>query len=202
MTDSAQDFWNESYKEDASQVIVPDLVLDAEIQALPIGHALDLGCGSGENALKLAARGWSVVGLDWADHAIELAQRVAQEQGLDAMFAVADLTTWQPLPQFDLVISTYSLPSGEAGKQILANAAAALRVGGTLLVVEWDRSMAAIWGVAEDEFLTPSQIVAWLPSLVVEKAEVRRFEKMFAPDDMRASQGAAAFVAVVRARKE
>lgn len=202
MTDSAQNFWNESYKEDASQVLVPDLVLDDEIQALPIGHALDLGCGSGENALKLAARGWSVMGVDWAEHAIELAQRAARKQGLDAVFAVADLVTWQPQQKFDLVFSTYSLPSGEAGKQILANAAAALRVGGTLLVAEWDRSMAAIWGVAEDEFITPSQIVAWLPSLIIEKAEVRRFEKMFAPDDMRASQGTTAYVAVVQARKE
>jgi len=39
------------------------------------GRALDLGCGTGTNALYLAQRGWHVVGVDFSSTAIEEAQR-------------------------------------------------------------------------------------------------------------------------------
>ena len=74
-----KNFWNDAYKEDPDQVEVMDLILDDEVKRLPVGTALDLGCGTGTNALKLARRGWSVIGVDWAEHAIELATRSAQE---------------------------------------------------------------------------------------------------------------------------
>ena len=44
---------------------------------------MDLGCGAGTNARKLAERGWSVVGVDWVESAIEMATRAAQESDLD-----------------------------------------------------------------------------------------------------------------------
>ena len=81
-----KNFWNDAYKEDPDQVEVMDLILDDEVERLPVGSALDLGCGTGTNALKLARRGWSVIGVDWAEHAIELATRSARENGLDALF--------------------------------------------------------------------------------------------------------------------
>ena len=75
-----QAFWNEAYEEGPNQVEVADLILDDELEGLPGGTALDLGCGAGTNALKLADRGWSVIGVDWAEHAVELATRSAQEK--------------------------------------------------------------------------------------------------------------------------
>ena len=148
-------FWNEAYKEDANQVMVVDRILDGELQDLPVGAALDLGCGVGTNALKLASKGWSVVGVDWAEHAIELANDARAQRGLDAKFVVGDITSWRSEDRFDLVISTYALPGGEGSRRALQTAVEALKPGGTLVVCEWDRSMTEAWGFGEDDLMTP-----------------------------------------------
>jgi SAM-dependent methyltransferase len=54
------------------------------------GSVLDVGCGTGENALYLAARGHEVVGVDLARRAIERAETKAAERGIDAAFRVWD----------------------------------------------------------------------------------------------------------------
>jgi len=100
-----RDFWRDAYGEEPDQVIVEDHVLDGELEGLQLGRALALGCGSGPNALKLAERGWSVVGVDWAENAIELARQSAKARALDATFLVADIAEWVPPGTFDLVIS-------------------------------------------------------------------------------------------------
>jgi SAM-dependent methyltransferase len=56
-----------------------------------VGSVLDVGCGSGEHALLLAARGHQVVGLDGSAEAIALARRKAAERRLaSAQFHVWD----------------------------------------------------------------------------------------------------------------
>jgi 2-polyprenyl-3-methyl-5-hydroxy-6-metoxy-1,4-benzoquinol methylase len=195
-------FWNEAYQEDADQVMVVDRILDDALENLSVGTALDLGCGIGTNALKLAAKGWSVVGIDWAERAIELASEAAKQRGLDARFVVDDITSWRPETQFDLVVSTYALPGGEGSRRTLRTAAEALRPGGTLIVAEWDRSMTQAWGFGEDDLMTPQQIAASLPGLAIERAEVREVQDVFAsPDGSQGQAGSSANVAFVRARK-
>ncbi|MFD5244641.1 class I SAM-dependent methyltransferase [Amycolatopsis sp. NPDC058340] len=54
------------------------------------GTVLDAGCGSGENALHLASRGLSVLGVDVAETALAIARRRASELGLEAEFRTAD----------------------------------------------------------------------------------------------------------------
>lgn len=202
MDEMDRDFWNDAYQQDPGQVVVDDHILDQELEGLPIGIALDLGCGSGPNALKLARQGWSVVGVDWAERAIQLATQAARDQGLDARFVVGDITQWEPPGKYDLVISTYALPGGDKSRQALQTALMALARGGTLIVAEWDQSMGEVWGFGEDELMTPAQIVALLPGLEIEKAEVKRIEDPFSsPEDPRGHQGSAANVAFVRARK-
>jgi SAM-dependent methyltransferase len=197
-----RDFWNDAYRQDPDQAMVPGLLLDQELDGLRVGTALDLSCGSGQNALKLAERGWSVVGVDWAEEAIELATRSARERRLDAKFYVGDITAWEPTLTFDLVISTYALPGGDDNKRTLQTAMRALAQGGTLFVAEWDKSMSEVWGFAEDDLLSPEQISELLPGLEIEKAEVRHLENVFSSaDDPRAQQGSSAKVAFIRARK-
>lgn len=53
---------------------------------------LDSGCGVGVTTLALAAKGYDVVGLDLCASAIEQAEHAATKHGLDAEFAVADLS--------------------------------------------------------------------------------------------------------------
>lgn len=57
------------------------------------GDVLDAGCGHAELSLALAARGYTVVGLDASGTAIAAATRAATERGLTtASFARADVT--------------------------------------------------------------------------------------------------------------
>jgi cyclopropane fatty-acyl-phospholipid synthase-like methyltransferase len=53
----------------------PEIVSMIESGTVPTGRALDLGCGTGTNAIYLARRGFSVVGIDISRRAITLAKR-------------------------------------------------------------------------------------------------------------------------------
>ncbi len=55
-----------------------------------VGDVLDVGCGTGENALYLAGRGHEVWGVDAVPAAIERARQKAEERGAAATFLVAD----------------------------------------------------------------------------------------------------------------
>src|SRR5512140_1135736 len=55
-----------------------------------VGDVLDVGCGTGENALYLASLGRRVLGVDAAPTAIAKAREKAAARGLPAAFLVAD----------------------------------------------------------------------------------------------------------------
>jgi SAM-dependent methyltransferase len=54
------------------------------------GSVLDVGCGTGDNTLHVAAAGLPVLGVDVAETALAIARAKAEERGLAAEFAVAD----------------------------------------------------------------------------------------------------------------
>jgi SAM-dependent methyltransferase len=54
------------------------------------GAVLDAGCGTGENALHVAALGLRVLGVDVAESALSIAREKAAGRGVDADFVVAD----------------------------------------------------------------------------------------------------------------
>jgi SAM-dependent methyltransferase len=54
------------------------------------GAVLDAGCGTGENALHVAALGFPVLGVDVAETALATARAKARDRGIDAEFAAAD----------------------------------------------------------------------------------------------------------------
>lgn len=56
------------------------------------GRAVDLGCGTGSNAMFLAEHGFEVTGVDFAPGAIEKAIAKRNAAGLDVEFIVDDLT--------------------------------------------------------------------------------------------------------------
>jgi len=63
----------------------------------PGDRVLDLGCGSGVHALRLAKRGLRVVGLDIAPRLVEYATHLAQEAGVSgAGFVVGDMRDPRP----------------------------------------------------------------------------------------------------------
>jgi SAM-dependent methyltransferase len=56
------------------------------------GRALDLGCGTGTDAIDLARRGWQVVGIDFASEAIDKAKAKAAAAGVKVEFVVGDVS--------------------------------------------------------------------------------------------------------------
>ena len=82
----------------------PTIVRLAE-QGVIRGAVIDVGCGTGENCLYLAARGLEVLGIDAAPTAIARAQAKALRDGSRARFQVADACALDKLARtFDTAI--------------------------------------------------------------------------------------------------
>jgi SAM-dependent methyltransferase len=98
---------------------------------------LDLGCGTGYDALALTRRGFDVLGIDFSQVAIDEARRLATAQGLTADFRQGDVGL--PLPStdcaFDAVISNLVLHSftDSALRGVVAEVDRCLRPGGLFL---------------------------------------------------------------------
>jgi SAM-dependent methyltransferase len=56
------------------------------------GAALDIGCGSGIWAVKLAARGWDVTGIDLVPRALDRARQRARDAGVELRLVHGDAT--------------------------------------------------------------------------------------------------------------
>jgi SAM-dependent methyltransferase len=71
--------------------ITPPEVIEFLADAIA-GRALDLGCGTGTNAITLARHGWQVTGVDFVPSAIRKARFKAAAAGLAIDFVTADVT--------------------------------------------------------------------------------------------------------------
>jgi len=99
------------------------------------GRALDLGCGAGELTRALALRCSGVVGVDASKGMIESAR--ARNWGLNIEYVVSDAAAYLEgrREEFDLIVSVAALHHMDE-ERILGLAAAALRPGGMLLVLD------------------------------------------------------------------
>ena len=102
------------------------------------GAVLDAGCGTGENALQVAALGLSVLGVDVAATALAVARGKAAERGLEVEFAVADALALERLGRrFDTVLDCglFHTFDGDERLAYVASLAAVTERGGTLYVL-------------------------------------------------------------------
>ncbi|MGB7630397.1 MAG: class I SAM-dependent methyltransferase [Candidatus Deferrimicrobium sp.] len=84
--------------------ITPPEVMEF-IARTPPGKALDLGCGTGTNAITLARHGWRVTGVDFIPKAVLAARDKAARSGLAIDFLVASVTDLSALSgPFDYVL--------------------------------------------------------------------------------------------------
>lgn len=67
-----------------------DLMAFVESHPLPPSRAMDLGCGTGSNAIWLAQQGFQVTGVDFSAPALERARQKAENAGLDIPFVQKD----------------------------------------------------------------------------------------------------------------
>jgi ubiquinone/menaquinone biosynthesis C-methylase UbiE len=123
------------------------------------GMALDMGCGTGTNAITLAKAGWQATGVDFVARSISSARKKGRSAGVKVNFIVDSVTRMDALEdQFDLILDIgcfQGLP--ESGKLLyLANLDRLLAPNGSFM----------IYGFIQDEALqtfglTPS----WLDRL-------------------------------------
>jgi SAM-dependent methyltransferase len=137
-----------------------DLAHVRAVLAAPPGAALlDVPCGDGRLALRLAQDGYAVTGVDIAPAEVALARRRAADAGVTADFAAGDLRALPVDGPFDAVLSWgnsfgYLTPDGTAAS--LAELRRVLRPGGQLalesLTVAESYLTGALAPQAEHEF--------------------------------------------------
>jgi cyclopropane fatty-acyl-phospholipid synthase-like methyltransferase len=110
-------------------------VADAGLGAGPV---LDAGCGTGENALFFAARGFEVVGVDGVEAAVAAARAKAAARGLTAEFLVHDALSLEGLGRrFATVVDSglfHTFDDGER-RQYVASLAAATALRARVFVL-------------------------------------------------------------------
>jgi SAM-dependent methyltransferase len=157
------------------------------------GAVLDAGCGTGENALLIASSGLSVLGVDVAETAIEIARGKAADRGIDVEFAVADGLRLDRLGRrFDTVLDCGLFHTFDAEERsvYVASLAAVTEPGGTLHLLCFAPGGADTGPhpVSEDELRTAFgdgwEVVALVPDRVLTR---------FHGDD-----GAPAWLAMIR----
>ncbi len=112
--------------------------VEREVAGLAPGTALELGSGEGGDALWLAEQGWTVTALDISATALAVGAAQAAARGVaDRIDWVrADLVSWRPDTEYDLVTSAFfHSPFDFPREEILRRATRAVAPGGTLLIV-------------------------------------------------------------------
>ncbi|MDA4128789.1 MAG: class I SAM-dependent methyltransferase [Thaumarchaeota archaeon] len=130
------------------------LAMHSEIR----GTVLDVGCGTGENAIFFAKHGHEVWGVDAAPLAIEKATRKAKESGARVNFLVADALHLEKLKRrFNTITDCglFHVFSDEARRVFERSLRSALEPDGTYFMLCFSDKEPAGWGgprrVSEDE---------------------------------------------------
>jgi SAM-dependent methyltransferase len=165
------------------------------------GSILDVGCGTGENALFFAKRRQKVTGIDFLAEPITLAKQKATDRGLTATFLVMDALTLKDLPEvFDSAIDSglFHVFSDEDRQRYIAGLASVLKPGGRFFLL--------CFSDAEPGNQGPRRVRrkeiedAFAEGWVVESIEPSRYEVRPDPNDVSFSEGGprAWFVVVKR----
>jgi SAM-dependent methyltransferase len=106
-------------------------------------RVLDLCCGYGRHALKLAQRGYQVTGLDRNEAAIDEARKRAAEAGQDITYIVGDMRQLGDVAsEFDAVINmwqSFSYFDEESNRDLLRQIYSKLTPGGRFIIDMYNR---------------------------------------------------------------
>jgi SAM-dependent methyltransferase len=119
--------------------VTPPEVMEFLTQA-SAGRALDLGCGTGTNAITLSEHGWRVTGVDFSPKAIAAARRKAARKKLSIDFYIGDVSDLSFLAgPFDLVLDIGCLFSLKAPdrEKYAAGLTAILPQGARYMLYAW-----------------------------------------------------------------
>jgi 2-polyprenyl-3-methyl-5-hydroxy-6-metoxy-1,4-benzoquinol methylase len=151
------------------------------------GEVLDVGCGTGENALFLAGCGHEVWGVDSASIAIKVARRKAKERGLPATFLVKDtLNLYEIGRTFDTVIDSglFHTLSDPDRPRFVWNVAKVLKPGGAYFMLAFSELETGGYGPRR---ITKKEIeVAFSKGLRINEIRAAVFESRTRPKGSRA----------------
>ena len=112
------------------------------LELLPGDRVLDLACGSGDHARRLARRGLEVLGVDIAPSLVAHCRERAAEEGLStARFEVGDMRALAFHDEFDAVLllsGSFGFFEEATNRDVLARAARALKPGGRVMIDVFD----------------------------------------------------------------
>jgi SAM-dependent methyltransferase len=136
----------------------PELRALIETEHLNAGNALELGCGTGTNAIYLVQHGWHVTGIDFVPQAIRLAQRKASQAGVGdrVRVMVGDVTRLDQFAldeSYDLALDIgclHGLPP-EGRERYAQSLAALLRPGAIFLLYAFVPANPDSFGIAVDD---------------------------------------------------
>ncbi len=121
------------------------------------GEVLDVGCGTGDNALFLSQGGHYVWGVDIVEDAVDAARTRARDRGLDARFFTLDAFELQGLDRrFDTVVDSglFHVFNPEDRDAYLDQILSVLRTGGRYVMLCFSDLEPGDWGphrLSEDE---------------------------------------------------
>lgn len=157
MSENERLSWEQRYQEGEYRPRTwPSPFLEEWIGRFPMGRALDVACGAGRNALRLAEAGFQVEAIDISTSAISMARAESERRGLDVVWEVADLD------DADLGTSVYDVITmiRYVNRRLWPRLIAALNPNGWLLVEHHLQTTADVDGPSSPEFrLAPQELL-------------------------------------------
>uniref|UniRef100_A0AAU3HNV1 Aminotransferase class I/II-fold pyridoxal phosphate-dependent enzyme n=1 Tax=Streptomyces sp. NBC_01393 TaxID=2903851 RepID=A0AAU3HNV1_9ACTN len=147
LTFFGEDFWAVADHEYAPERTAAETDYLAAVlgASAPGRRVLDLGCGTGRHAVALAAREFSVTGVDAGGWALERAEAAAKAAGVRADWLRLDLLRELPWPigEFDAVVCVQSFGWGSDAQQLrLLQEVRRVLVPGGLLILDHSNVLA------------------------------------------------------------
>ena len=158
MSDDEREAWDERYRSGAYRPRPQaGAFLESWIDRLPPGRALDLACGAGRHALRLARAGHRVDAVDVSGVALQMARARAQAQNLDVNWVQADLDRYEiPEGAYDVItVIRY------VNRQLWPRLVSGLAPDGWLLIEHHLNTTAEVDGPGSPGFrLEPQELLA------------------------------------------
>jgi SAM-dependent methyltransferase len=126
-------FYRDDLTDERSDAEVASLVKLLELDS-PM-RILDLACGFGRHANRLAVLGHSVTGVDFTPGFLEIARQKAAEMGVQVDYRQGDMRQLGFVEEFDrvlLLFTSFGYFEDDENAQVLENMARALKPGGLL----------------------------------------------------------------------
>jgi tellurite methyltransferase len=169
VTELDREKWNRRYRGGAyKERSHPSAFLEAWIDSIPAGRAIDIACGAGRNTLYLAQRGFEVDAIDISGAALERARTAAAQMHLNVNWMEHDLDERLELErsyQLILIVRYVNLP-------LVRQMAANLAPGGFLVCEQHLLTAADVIGPTNPAFrVAPGDLLTAAEGLRVQHLE-------------------------------